>query len=115
MCVAILLAALALAGCDTFFGVQGRVTDCETDAPLAGVVVDVQVDRGFRDRMQSIPSAAETDADGKYAVHLNEPERSWVTLTFHRDGYLSLTSPQIKGHEYRDAAYDLCLAPGAQE
>jgi hypothetical protein len=109
--VAILLVALALPACDTFFGIHGTVTDCDTSAGLAGVSIDVQVDRGFQDRMQSLPNAAMTDAQGKYGLTLNEPSRSWATLTFHLDGYQSLTTPQLKGHEYEDAPYDVCLMP----
>ena len=109
--VAILLVALALPACDTFFGVHGTVTDCGTSAGLAGVSVDVQVDRGFRDRMQSLPNYAVTDAEGRYAVHLNEPARTWATLTFHLDGYQSLTPPQFKGREHEDAPFDVCLMP----
>lgn len=109
--VAILLAALALPACDRFFGIQGTVTDCDTAAGLAGVGVDVHVDRGYRDRMQSLPDYVATDDEGHYAVHLNEPERTWATLTFHLDGYQSLTSPQFQGHEYVDPPYDPCLTP----
>ncbi len=109
--VGILLAALALPACDTFFGMRGQVTDCATDAPLVGVGIDVQVDRGYQDRMVSLPDYAMTDAAGNYAVHLNEPERSWVTLTFHFVDYESFTSPQFKGHAYDDAPYDMCLTP----
>lgn len=107
--VAVFLAALTLTGCDSFFEIQGRVTDCGTNAGLAGADVDVHVDRGYQDRMESFPNETMTDARGDYFVGLNDPSESWVTLTFHRDGYLSFTAAQFKGHGHSDPAYDLCL------
>jgi hypothetical protein len=44
--VAMLFAVLVLPACDTFFGLRGKVTDCDTAAPLPGVGVDVHVVSG---------------------------------------------------------------------
>jgi Carboxypeptidase regulatory-like domain len=111
--VALLLLALTLAlpACDTFFDIRGRVTDCGTSAPIAGVSIDVHIDRGFHDEMASLPNEAMTDAGGNYRVGLNSPSDTWATLTFHRDGYSSFTSPQFKGHDINDPPYDVCLTP----
>lgn len=107
--VAIVFAALLLAACDTFFGVRGRVTDCATLAPLAGVAIDVHVERGFRDRMESLPNEDTTNARGEFQFDINDPESTWATLTFHREGYQSKTLPQLKGHATQDPPLEVCL------
>jgi hypothetical protein len=109
----IVLGALFLTGCDRFFGIRGQVTDCTSAAPLAAVGIDVHVERGYRDRVESFPNDAMTDANGQYGFDLNDPSESWATLTFHREGYPSLTPPQFQGHEMSDPPVDLCLTQTA--
>jgi hypothetical protein len=111
--VAIVLSALLLPACDCFFGVRGLVTDCVTAAPLAAVGVDVKVDRGFQDRVESFPNETSTDPKGQFKVELNDPCQSWATLTFHRDGYVSVTPPQLRGHDMSDPPLDVCLNAAA--
>src|SRR4029077_20469509 len=107
--VAGVFAALLLPACDAFFGVSGRVTDCATAAALAMVHIDVHVDRGYRDRMESLTDVDTTDAKGAFHFDLNDPEYSWATLTLRRVGYQSLTPPQFKGHSAQDPPVELCL------
>jgi hypothetical protein len=109
--VALLVLSLALPACDTFFGMRGRATDCDTAAPLAGVGVDVQVDKGINNQMFSLPDEAATDARGDYQFEINSPAGTWATVTFHRDGFLSFTPAQFKGHQLSDPPFDLCLTP----
>jgi hypothetical protein len=107
--VAVVLAALLLPACDAFFGVSGRVTDCATGAALANVDIDVHVERGYRDRMESLTDVAMTDAKGAFHFDLNDPQDSWATLTLRRLGCQSLTPPQFKGHSAQDPPVELCL------
>ncbi len=88
----LLLPVLLLVGCDRFFRLQGRVTDCDTGRPLEAVAVRVTLDRGVREP----PTTAVTDRDGVFAVGLNEPERAWVTVTLTRPGALPL-SESVRG------------------
>jgi hypothetical protein len=107
--VAVAVSLSLFAGCDTFFGMRGTVTDCASAAPLPGVGIDVHVDDGFGDRMESLPNVATTNATGTYKFDINDPNSTWATLTFHLDGYTSLTPPQFRGHHQRDPPVDVCL------
>jgi hypothetical protein len=107
------LSALLLPACDCFFGVRGLVTDCVTAAPLAAVGVDVKVDRGYGDRVESFPNETTTDAEGQFKFELNDPCQSWATLTFHREGYVSLTPPQLRGHHMADPPLGVCMTNAA--
>jgi hypothetical protein len=107
--VAVGLALSLCTGCDTFFGARGTVTDCGSAAPLPGVIVDVHVDRGFEDRMESLPNVATTDTNGRYGFDINDPSSTWATLTLHVDGYAPLTPPQLPGHAQSDPPIDVCL------
>jgi hypothetical protein len=109
VCAVVALAGLFATGCDSFFVVRGQVTDCTSGAPLPAVSVDVDVERGYDDRVESFPDMTMTDAKGNYQIGLNDPSESWATLTFHRQGYLSLTPPQFKGHTDRDPPANVCL------
>jgi len=113
--VAVLLSASLLAACDCFFGVHGHVTDCTRASPLVGVAVDVHVDRGFEDRMESFPDEATTDKIGAYGFFLNDPCETWATLTFRRAGYATATPPQIRGCPVQGATLDLCLTQGGAD
>jgi predicted small secreted protein len=107
--VAVLLAALLLPACDTFFGVSGRVTDCAQGTALANVSIDVHVDRGYQDRMESLTDVAMTNADGAFSFDLNDPQDSWATLTLRRLGYQSLTPAQFQNHSSQDPPVALCM------
>jgi hypothetical protein len=109
--VAVLLAALLLPACDSFFGVSGRVTDCGTGSAIADVVIDVHVDNGFQGRMESLMNVATTDTDGKFSFDINDPQESWATLTLSHFAYQSLTPPQFRNHSSQDPPVDLCLDP----
>lgn len=55
------------------FALQGRVTDCRTGAPLAGVVIYVAADNGTRGGLFSGSSSrgagdTRTDADGYFSI-----------------------------------------------
>jgi len=110
---AIVAGGLFLTACDSFFGVRGQVTDCVSLAPLAAVDIDVHVERGYRDRVESLPNEATTDPNGHYEFDINDPSDSWATLTFHREGYLSLMPPQYQGHSERDPPVNVCLNQAA--
>ena len=109
--VAIVLTALLLPACDSFFGVSGRVTDCGTGVPIGDVVIDVHVDRGFEDRMESLTDVAMTDAQGKFSFDINDPQESWATLTLRNPAYQSLTPPQFQNHSVQDPPVELCMEP----
>jgi hypothetical protein len=115
----IVLGGLLLPACDSFFTVQGQVTDCASAAPLPAVGIDVHVERGYGDRVESFPDMTTTDGKGRYHVGLNDPSDSWATLTFHHEGYLPLTPPQLKGHTDEDSPVNVCLSraptPGATQ
>jgi hypothetical protein len=109
----IVLLASSMLACDRFFVVRGLATDCASAAPLPRVSIDVEVERGYRDRMESFPDLTTTDGDGRYEIGLNDPSESWATLTFHRGGYATLTTLEIKGHTEADPPVDVCLTPAA--
>jgi hypothetical protein len=109
----ILLGGLFPTACDSFFGIRGQVADCAAGVPLAAVGIDVHVERGYRDRVESLPDEAMTDAKGKYEFDINYPSESWATLTFHHDGYVSLTPQQFQGHSQFDPPVNVCLSQAA--
>jgi hypothetical protein len=108
---AILCAAVFVTACDCLFIVHGRVTDCVTGAPIAGVSVDVHIDRGLDERVESFPNRTSTDGNGKYTLDINDPCESVATLTFHSQGYAALTPPQLQGRRNNDPPLDVCLMP----
>lgn len=110
MPVVVLLLASLLPACDAFFGVSGRVTDCATGAPIEGVAIDVHVDRGWQDRMESLTNVTKTDAHGKFSFDINDPQQSWATLTLHQPAYQPLTPPQLQDHAADDPPVELCMA-----
>jgi hypothetical protein len=70
----------AIAACDTFYVVRGRISSCADRRPLAGVMVHLSDDRrgGF----------TKTAEDGTYTVALNEPEGDNPSkLTLAKVGY----------------------------
>jgi hypothetical protein len=94
---ALILGATVVPSCDCFFDVQGSVVECGTTTPLAGVTIDLMIDKGYDDRKESFPGATTTDAKGRFEVGANDPCDSWGTLTLRKDGFVTLVPPQFKG------------------
>ena len=110
----VVLAAYCLLGLfgacgDCFFEVNGKVTDCNSKAPLQGVIVTSHVDRGMNEG-KTLPGTSTTTADGTYRVHLNEVCSAWVTLMYRKDGYAGLDK-QIQGSNSSGAT--VCMTPVA--
>jgi hypothetical protein len=104
------LLALALAGCDCFFGLDATVTDCDTHVPVSSAAVAVTVNSGFGGRSYVLDQAITTDEAGRFGIHLNEPCESKVTFTVSKDGYQPLTRVQ---NGARSISLDLCLTPAS--
>jgi hypothetical protein len=100
----IVVAALLAAGCDTFFTLDATVTDCTTQAPLAGVTAVLHLDDGFGEDDHT----EVTDADGKIHIGMNEPDGVTATLTLSKDGFQTL-SRQFVGAPR--APVEICLDP----
>jgi hypothetical protein len=102
-----MLGLVLVPACDCFFDVRGRVVECGTAVPVAGATIDLMIDRGFQDRQASYPNAGTTDATGRFSVGANEPCESWGTLTFKKDGFVTLVPPQFKRSPKNDV--ELCM------
>jgi hypothetical protein len=98
--VVVALAILAtgwLASCDCLFNMEGRVVECGTTIPVSDVPIAIRIDRGHRDRQRDATEGPyATNQDGRFRVVVNDPCRSWVTLTFQKEGYETLQM-QYKG------------------
>ena len=87
-----MIALLPLAGCDTFFGIQGIVTDANTGGPIANAKVKLVLDKGVEE-----PNVVTTTpADGQVGIWINEPSCAWATLTVEKPGYQTW-STQFRG------------------
>lgn len=109
--VTLLLAAGALAaasGCDAFFELRGTVSDCGSGAPIAAARVVAAVDPSYASETGSY----ETDAAGRYTIHLNKPPSAPVTITFSKTGFSDL-SRHFNGIPTTPYVLDVCLPPGA--
>jgi hypothetical protein len=109
---ALLAGVAALTAClgDHFFRVQGRVVQCGTVTPLAGVTITGFVDKDFNGGKHALPAPFVTDAQGRFAVDTADEYGSWVTLTLEKAGFAPL-STQLKGAT--DKALELCLEPAS--
>lgn len=103
------LAAVALssvAGCDTFFVAQGRVTRCADAVAIAGARVRLQlVSGGYSEREER---ETVTAADGRFNLTLNEPASVQARVLVSAAGYRDLqrdygSSPGVE--------LALCLEP----
>ncbi len=91
---------LILSGCDRFYTVAGRVTDCATHRPIAGASVTVWLNEWDND-------AVVADAEGRFHVALNDPPSQLVsTLTESAENYVTRTGRVSHQHE---ANQGLCL------
>jgi len=59
---------------------QGAVTDRQTQMPIRGVEVDVEIDQGEK-------LVATTDAQGNYLLRLPQPQPKTITILFRKEGY----------------------------
>ena len=98
----IVLAAIITAGCDSpFFTLDATVTDCATQAPLAGVGAVLRFDNEEEIRWR-------TDEDGKLHIEANSLESETATLTLTKQGY------QGGWRQYLgdpNGPVDICLEP----
>jgi hypothetical protein len=85
-----ILATGGLASCDCLFNAQGQVVECGTTTPVPDVPIAVRIDRGFENREREAAGPFATNQDGRFRVVVNDPCRSWVTLTFQKEGYETL-------------------------
>ena len=104
------LCGLALGACtDCFFGVQGRLVDCTTSAPLAGATIAVHIDQGMHGP-RTLPATFTSDATGRFKVTTDGTETcdASATLTFQKDGYTTAEA-QFDGAPQGDV--QPCLMP----
>ncbi len=90
--IAVLLIPLALAGCDTFFGVHTVVTDAVTGTPVTGATVKLVLDKG----VEEPDVVTTTDTNGAVRILINEHTSAWATMTVSKPGYQTW-STQFKG------------------
>jgi hypothetical protein len=95
---------LVASGCDRFFEVQGTVSDCATNAPIAAATVVAQVDPSYADESKSY----ETTTEGRYLVHLNKPPSAPVTITFSKTGFAEVAR-HFDGIPTTPYIADVCL------
>ena len=101
----LLLIAPLLGGCDQFFTVHGRVTECGSGAPLGGVRVQTTL-RGGAEVQEAF-----TDPSGRYVAFLNEPPSAAATLVYEKPTFLS-AERSFEGASERDE--DVCLQPAVK-
>ena len=107
--VTLLASALAAtSGCDAFFELRGTVSDCGSGAPIAAAQVVAEVDPSYA----SETGHGETDAAGRYTIHLNKPPSAPVTITFRQTGFSDL-SRHFNGIPTTPYVLDVCLPPVA--
>jgi len=103
--VASLVAVFALASCDSFFTVRGRITRCTDDHPLVGVRLELVLVDGVSSQ-ESV--TAYSDPDGSFEAALNEPPGVSVRLVADKPGYASEERSYAGAPSAPD---DFCLAP----
>jgi hypothetical protein len=96
-------ATLLLSACDRFFTIEAVVTDCGTQAPLAGVKATLKLDRGVGEP----DLTKDTRPDGRLHMLMNEPPTAWATLKLERPGYQPWTR-QFQGSP-RERPLRICL------
>jgi hypothetical protein len=98
----LLLLAPLLGGCDQFFTVHGRVTECGSGEPITGVRVRTTL-RGGDEEQEDF-----TDPSGHYVAFLNEPPTAEATLVYEKPTFVS-AERSFEGAPERDV--DVCLQP----
>ena len=101
----LLLVAPLLGGCDEFFSVHGRVTECGSGAAIAGVSVRTTL-RGGEEEQEVF-----TDPSGRYTAFLNEPPSAAATLVYEKPTFVSVER-SFEGAPERDE--DVCLEPAGK-
>lgn len=101
----LLLVAPLLGGCDTFFEVRGRVTECSSGAPIVGVSVRTTL-RGGGETQEAF-----TDSSGRYLAFLNEPPTVEATIVYEKPTFVSVER-SFEGAPEGDE--DVCLQPAVK-
>ena len=101
----LLVVAPLLGGCDTFFSVHGRVTECGGGAPLGGVSVRTTL-RGGGEKQEVF-----TDPEGRYSAFLNEPPSAEATIVYEKPTFVSVER-SFEGAPEREE--DVCLQPAVE-
>ena len=97
---ALVLLALVFAGCDAFYGVNGRVTSCADQRPLQGALLHLETHGKRGDEVSK--------QDGSYDVLLNDPPGDAPSqLTVAKPGFRTLVREVPNSH----VAQDFCLQP----
>lgn len=90
---------------DHFFNLNGSVVACGTTSPIMGVAIAANIDKGATPG--PYPTPYMTGATGQFTVHIADYPDDWVTLTFTKPGFSTL-SQQFKGSTQRA---DVCMTP----
>ena len=101
----LLLVAPLLGGCDAFFQVRGRVTECASGEPIVGVSVRTTL-RGGGEMQEAF-----TDSSGRYLALLNEPPTAAATLVYEKPTFVSVER-SFEGAPEGDE--DVCLQPAVK-
>jgi hypothetical protein len=89
---------LTLAGCDSFYGVGGRVVSCADKRPLTGALVHLESSTRRGDQV--------TATDGSYKIWLNEPDGDGPSrLTVAKPGFRTMEHDVVDPH----VDQDVCL------
>jgi hypothetical protein len=106
-CVGLFLPSCA----DCFFEVDGKLTDCSTNAPVAGATITVRIENGLHGQ-RTLPATFVTDSAGAFMVHSDGTETcgTLATLMFRKDGYSPLDT-QVEGGP--STHLEVCMSPVA--
>ncbi len=103
--------AAVLSGCDTFFQVEGNITQCVTATPIAGAEVVVTTDPGAWEGPET--ETTSTDENGHFFVGLNKPSGEAATVSFTKSGFASFSRDFPNGVPSWPYHIDACLDPVA--
>jgi len=97
-----------LAGCDTFFVVEGTLSQCGTTLPIAGAEVTVMNDHpGTWDTLDG--ETSKTDGSGHFEAELSRPSSEAATVSFSKTGFASVSQDFPKGLPNWPYHMDFCL------
>jgi hypothetical protein len=98
-----------VAGCDTFFQVEGTLVQCGTTAPIAAADVVVTTDPGAWEGPET--ETTTTDDSGHFEAGLNKPADEAATVSFGKTGFAPFSQDFPQGVPSWPYHIDVCLAP----